>query len=158
MALMNSNPLEIMPEQYYFDKIKPLLDTMYGKIKFDPVLVSTIEEVINQANTHAVHKDYDALVESMNPLTLVLLNSKSQYLKTKTYNTASAEEKDLVEKLANELQQLLTICKFSKTEVAVKENKIRPRLGYDEEKKQNKVDPDELQAGKRLETPERKIY
>ena len=113
MAIMNNNPLEIMPEDYYFDKLKPLLDTMYGKIKFDPVLVSTIEEVVNQANTYAVHKDYDALVESMNPLTLVLLNSKSQYLKTKTYNTASTEEKALVEKLADTLQQLLTICKFS---------------------------------------------
>lgn len=158
MAMMNSNPLEIMPEDYYFDKVKPLLDTMYGKIKFDPVLVSTIEEVVNKANTYAVHKDYDALVESMNPLTLVLLSSKSQYLQTKTYSTASIEEKDLIKKLSDELQQLLTICKFSKSEKAVKKDKVKPRLGYDEETKQNRVNPDELQAGKRLEKPERKIY
>lgn len=157
MALMNNNPLEIMPEQYYFDKIKPLLEEMLGKIKFDPVLVSTIEEVINQANTHAVHKNYDELVNAINPLTMVLLNSKSQYLKTKIYSTASTEEKALVEKLASELQQLLTICQFSKTEKTVKEDKVRPRLGYDEDAKQNKVHPDELQAGKRLDKPERKF-
>jgi hypothetical protein len=84
----------------------------------------------------------------MNPLTMVLLNSKSQYLKTKIYTTASTEEKALVEKLANELQQLLTICQFSKSEKTVKEDKVRPRLGYDEETKQNKINPDELQAGK----------
>jgi hypothetical protein len=148
MALTNGNPMEIMPEDYYFDKVKPLLDTMLGKIKFDPVLVSTIEEVINKANTYAVHKDYEELAESMNPLTLVLLNSKSQYLKTNIYTTASTEEKSLVEKLANELQQLLTICQFSKTEKTEKENKIKPRLGYDEEKKQNVINPEELQAGK----------
>ena len=157
MAIMNNNPLEIMPEQYYFDKIKPLLDTMYGKIKFDPVLISTIEEVINKANTHAVHKDYDALVESMNPLTLVLLNSKSQYLKTKIYSTASTEEKALVEKLADELQQLLTICKFSKPEKEVKEDKVKPRLGYNEETKQNIINPEELQAGTSINQPERKF-
>lgn len=157
MALTNGNPLEIMPEDYYFDKIKPILTEMLGKIKFDPVLVSTIEEVLNQANTHAVHKDYKELSESMNPLTLVLLNSKSQYLKTKLYNTASTEEKALVEKLANELQQLLTICQFSKQEQTVKEDKIRPRLGYDEEMKQNIINPDELQAGKRLDKPDRKF-
>lgn len=157
MALMNTNPLEIMPEQYYFDKVKPLLDEMFGKIKFDPVLVSTVEEVINKANTYAVHKDYENLVESMNPLTMVLLNSKSQYLKTKIYSTASTEEKALVERLANELQQLLTICQFSKSEKTVKEDKIRPRLGYDEETKQNIISQDELQAGKRLEKPERKF-
>ena len=146
MALRNNNPLEIMPEQYYFDKVKPLLDTMYGKIKFDPVLVSTIEEVINKANAHAVHKDYNALVESMNPLSMVLLNSKSQYLKTKIYSTASTEEKNLVEKLAKELQQLLTICQFSKTEQTIKKDKVRPRLGYDEQTKQNILNPVELQS------------
>lgn len=157
MALMNGNPLEIMPEDYYFDKVKPLLDEMFGKIKYDPVLVSTIEEVTNKANAHAVHKDYEALAEDMNPLTMVLLNSKSQYLKTKIYSTASTEEKALVEKLANELQQLLTICQFSKPELTVKEDKVRPRLGYDEETKQNIIDPAELQAGKRIEKPERKF-
>lgn len=157
MALMNNNPLEIMPEQYYFDKVKPLLDEMFGKIKFDPVLVSTVEEVMNKANAYAVHKDYDNLVESMNPLTIVLLNSKSQYLKTKIYSTASTEEKALVEKLASELQQLLTICQFSKSEKTVKEDKVRPRLGYDEETKQNKIDPAELQAGKRIDKPEKRF-
>lgn len=157
MALMNNNPLEIMPEQYYFDKVKPLLDEMFGKIKFDPVLVSTVEEVMNKANAYAVHKDYDNLVESMNPLTMVLLNSKSQYLKTKIYSTASTEEKALVEKLASELQQLLTICQFSKSEKTVKEDKVRPRLGYDEETKQNKIDPAELQAGKRIDKPEKRF-
>ena len=158
MAITNNNPLEITPEVYYFDKIKPLLDEMLGRIKFDPVLITTIEEVINKANTHAVHKDYDALVNSVSPLTMVLLNSKSQYLKTRIYTTASTEEKALVEKLAKELQQLLTICQFSKSDKAPKENKVRPRLGYDEETGQNKFNPDELQAGKQVEKPERKIY
>ena len=149
MALTNnSNPLEIMPEDYYFDKVKPLLDEIYGKIKFDPVLVSTVEEVMNKANTYAVHKNYEELSESMYPLSMVLLNSKSQYLKTKIYSTASTEEKDLVEKLAKELQQLLTICKFSKSENTIKEDIIRPRLGYDKDTQQNIINPAELQAGK----------
>jgi hypothetical protein len=157
MALMNNNPMEIMPEQYYFDKVKPLLDEMFGKIKFDPVLVSTIEEVINKANAHAVHKEYEEFVEDFNPLTMVLLDSKSQYLKTKIYTTASAEEKTLVEKLSNEIQQLITICKFSKTEKIDKKEKVRPRLGYDEDLKQNIVSPDELQTGKRVEQQKRKF-
>lgn len=130
------NPLEIMPEDFYFDTLRPHLKEMYAKVKFDYVLWKAIEKTINEADGFAANKKYDFLSESFDVLSSVLLNPKSQYMKTARFLHASEEDQASVKKLAEYLSDIIMIIKYSKTEETSEVQK-KERLGYDTAKKQN---------------------
>lgn len=132
-----SNQLNIMPEKFYFDTLRPSLHKVLEVIKFDPILVSTSEEVMNKADGYAVRKEYSNLKTVLVPLSNVILGKN--YFKTDAFVRADEEEKALVRKLSKDMQDILTILTCTE-EPAKKEGKAsRERLGYDSTRKENVV-------------------
>ena len=48
--ITSSNPLSIMPEDFYHDTLRKDFIEVLSKVKFDPVLTLTVEEVMNKAD------------------------------------------------------------------------------------------------------------
>lgn len=133
---VNSN-LEIMPEQFYFDKLRPHMITLLKEVKFDIILTSTVENTMNRADGFASTEDYKNLAESFDVLAGVLLSPKSTYKKSDAYIRASQVERDIVDELSTYIQDILTIIRFSKKEDKPKETVVKQRIGYNPETKQN---------------------
>lgn len=132
---INSNPLNIMPEDFYFDTLRKDFIEVLSKIKFDKVLLATVEETMNKADGASVNKKYNSLAENLQPLATALLSKT--YQKSDDFIRADEEEKIIVRKLTKNIQDLLTIIKCTK-EPEMKEKKLsRERLNYDSTKKEN---------------------
>lgn len=135
--MLNENPLEIMPEDFYHDTLRPELYEILSKVKFDPVLVLTVEETINKADYSSVNKKYRQLTEDLQPLATALLSKN--YQKSDSFIRADDEEKVIVRKVAKDIQDLLTIVKCTKEPEQKEEKLSRERLNYDKNKKENVI-------------------
>ena len=132
-----TNQLNIMPENFYLDTLRPTLQKVLETIHFDPILVDTAEEVMNKADGYAVGKKYNNLKTVLTPLSNVVMGKN--YYKTDSYIRADEDEKVLVRKLSKDLQDMLTILTCTE-EPAEKETKTpRQRVGYDSSRKENVV-------------------
>lgn len=132
---MSNNPLDIMPEEFYNDTLRKDFIEVLSIVKFDPVLILTVEEVMNKADSSSVNQEYTQLQEDLKPLAVALLSKN--YQKSDEFIRADDEEKSIVRKLAKDVQDLLTIAKCTK-EPEKDENVLsRKRLNYDTEKKEN---------------------
>lgn len=135
-----SNQLNIMPENFYFDTLRPELQKVLEIIKFDPILVDTAEEVINKADGYAVRKEYNGLKTVLVPLSNVILGKS--YSKTDKFIRAEEEEKALVRKLSKDIQDMLTILTCTEEPAKEEEKTPRQRLNYDSTRKENIVQED----------------
>lgn len=131
--------MDISPEKYYFDELRPCMVNVAKNVKYDNVFTSAIELAMNHADGHAAKKQYSLLNEDLNPLSYVLLDSKSQYRKEKPYVSASDEEKAIVDELGDKISQLCMIIKYSKEPEESDIKEPRKRIGYDNNKKENAI-------------------
>ena len=132
-----TNPLSIMPEDFYRDILRKDFIEVLSKVKFDPVLILTIEEVMNKADSSSVNQKYTQLEEDLQPLVVALLSKN--YQKSNDFIRADEEEKVIVRKLTKDVQDLLTITKCTKEPTKEEEKLSRERLNYDVDKKENVV-------------------
>lgn len=132
-----SNPLNIMPEEFYHNTLRKDFIEVLAKIKFDPVLVATVEEVMNKADGSSANKKYTQLTEDLNPLAVALFSKN--YQKSDEFIRADDEEKALVRKLITDIQDLLTIATCTEEPKEEKKKSIRERLNYDSSKKENVI-------------------
>lgn len=135
--ITSSNPLSIMPEDFYHDTLRKDFIEVLSKVKFDPVLTLTVEEVMNKADGSSVNKQYEQLIEDLNPLAVALLSKN--YQKSDEFIRADDEEKAIVRKLTKDVQDLITIAKCTKEPEKNIETLIRERLNYDKDKKENVI-------------------
>ena len=135
--ITSSNPLSIMPEDFYHDTLRKDFIEVLSKVKFDPVLTLTVEEVINKADGSSVNKQYEQLIEDLNPLVIALLSKN--YQKSDEFIRADDEEKVIVRKLTKDVQDLITIAKCTKEPEKTTETLVRERLNYDKDKKENVI-------------------
>lgn len=147
--ILSSNPLSIMPEDFYHDTLRKDFIEVLAKVKFDPVLTLTVEEVMNKADSSSVNKKYEQLKEDLNPLVVALLSKN--YQKSDDFIRADDEEKVIVRKLTKDVQDLITIAKCTKEPENNTEIPVRERLNYDENKKENVI----LDSEKSLQQRER---
>lgn len=133
--------LEIMPEKFYFDTLRPCMIGIMKDVKFDLILLDTIEKTINEADGRAANKNYVDLAESFDVLTGVLLSPKSTYERSDSFIRATDKEKQSVRTLGKYIQDILTIIKFSKNSKVANEEtkKPRERLGYNSKLKENEL-------------------
>lgn len=144
------NPLNIMPEDFYFDTLRKDFIEVLSKVKFDKILLSTVEEVMNKADGASVNRRYNSLEEYLQPLAIALLSS-STYQKSDDFIRADEEEKAIVRKLAKDVQDLLTIIKCTKEPEKTEEKFNRERLNYDSVKKENiTLEPNEVNKKERI--------
>ena len=134
---VSSNPLQIMPEDFYYDTLRVDLMNVLAKVEFDVVLKLTVEEVINKADGASVNKNYEQLAEDLQPLATALLSKN--YQRSDEFIRADEEEKTIVRKLTKDVQDLLTIIKCTKEPEKEEKKLSRQRLNYDETKKENIV-------------------
>ena len=134
---ISNNPLQIMPEDFYYDTLRVDLMNVLAKVSFDTVLKLTVEEVINKADGSSVNRNYNQLAEDLQPLATALLSKN--YQRSDEFIRADEEEKAIVRKLTKDVQDLLTIVKCTKAPEKEEEKPSRQRLGYDETKKENIV-------------------
>lgn len=148
--ITSSNPLSIMPEDFYHDTLRKDFIEVLSKVKFDPVLTLTVEEVINKADGSSVNKQYEQLIEDLNPLVIALLSKN--YQKSDEFIRADDEEKVIVRKLTKDVQDLITITKCTKEPEKNTETLVRERLNYDKDKKENVIldSEDSLQQRERI--------
>lgn len=148
--ITSSNPLSIMPEDFYHDTLRKDFIEVLSKVKFDPVLTLTVEEVMNKADGSSVNKQYEQLIEDLNPLAVALLSKN--YQKSDEFIRADDEEKVIVRKLTKDVQDLITIAKCTKEPEKNIETPVRERLNYDKEKKENVIldSEDSLQQRERI--------
>lgn len=132
-----NNALNIMPEKFYTDTLRPDLNDVLANVKFDPILIRTVEETINKADESSVKKEYELLKEDLTPLATAILSNT--YQRSDEFIRADEAEKQIVRKLAKDIQSILTI--IACTESPVKEEKkiSRQRLGYDSGRKENLI-------------------
>lgn len=135
--MLNENPLTIMPEDFYHNTLRKDFIEVLSKVKFDPILVTTVEEVMNKADGSSVNKEYEQLSMDLQPLCVALLGKT--YQKSDEFIRADEEEKAIVRKLTKDIQDLLTIAKCTEEPEKEKEKSNRKRLGYDETKKENAI-------------------
>ena len=134
---ISTNPLNIMPEEFYNNTLRKDFIEVLSKVTFDPVLINTVEETMNKADSSSVKKQYEQLIEDLTPLATALLGKT--YQKSDAFIRADDEEKVIVRKLTKDIQDLLTIAKCTKEPEKEKEKPFRERLGYDESKKENVI-------------------
>ena len=148
--ITSSNPLSIMPEDFYHDTLRKDFIEVLSKVKFDPVLTLTVEEVMNKADGSSVNKQYQQLIEDLNPLVIALLSKN--YQKSDEFIRADDEEKVIVRKLTKDVQDLITIAKCTKKPEKNTEISVRERLNYDKDKKENVIldSEDSLQQRERI--------
>ena len=144
MALMNKlkdrvmDVMEITPEQYYSEELRPLLKKALSVIKYDDVFLKTVELALNKADSQSVNLDYDSLKETFSPISYILNNSKSQYMKEKRYLAATEEEKAVVNDISDKISQMFIILKCTpKPEKETGGMPEKQRLRYDETRKEN---------------------
>lgn len=146
---VSSNPLQIMPEDFYYDTLRVDLMNVLAKVEFDVVLKLTVEEVINKADGASVNKNYEQLAEDLQPLATALLSKN--YQRSDEFIRADEEEKTIVRKLTKDVQDLLTIIKCTKEPEKEEKKLSRQRLNYDETKKENiVVDSDSVLQRERI--------
>lgn len=146
-----TNQLNIMPEKFYFDTLRPTLYKVLEVIKFDPILVDTAEELMNKADGYAVHKEYNNLKTVLTPLSNVILGKN--YFKTDKYIRADEEEKTLVRKLSKDVQDILTILTCTEEPAKEKEKSPRQRIGYDSTRKENVIQESHAEVKQRPRVP-----
>ena len=135
--VFGTNPLQIMPEDFYFDTLRKDFIEVLSKTTFDPILKRTVEEVMNKADVSSANKRYNSLEEDIQPLAVALLGKT--YQKSDEFIRADVEEKTIVRELTKNVQDLLTIIKCSKEPEKEKPKTTKKRLNYDSEKKENIV-------------------
>lgn len=133
MSMMNQ--LEIMPEQYYLDTLKPCMDKIYMKCKYDEELLRSIEKATNAANQHAIRKEYAELQEDFLVLYKVLTNAG--YINGKVWSKASQSEKDMVQEFVKLMEDFFLILKVTSPEPKQETAQKRERIGYDPNTHQN---------------------
>lgn len=129
--------LEIMPDKFYFDTLRPHMKEMWANVKFDPILTDTIEKTLNEADGHAGNKRYQDLAVAFNVLTGVLVDPKSTYQRSDSFIRATESDKESVRVLTKHIQDLLAIIKCTKVEPKTEVIEKRERLGYDVSRKEN---------------------
>lgn len=147
----SSNPLNIMPEDFYANTLRNDFIQVLSNIEFDPVLVSTVEEVMNKADGYSVTQMYELLEESLQPLAIALLSKN--YQKTNEFIRADEEEKAIVRKLIVDIQDLLMIIKCTKEPEKEDKQLSRERLNYDKDKKENVIVESDGQTTQRQRIP-----
>ena len=141
--------LEIMPEDFYFDTLRKDFIEVLSKVKFDPILVKTVEEVMNRADITSANKKYSSLSENLQPLLIALLSKN--YQKSMDFIRADEEEKDIVRNLTKNVQDLLTIIKCTKEPENKEKSLSRERLNYDSTKKENVIlESNDIQLKERI--------
>ena len=134
---ISNNQLSIMPEDFYYNTLRKDFIEVLSKVKFDPVLILTVEETMNKADSSSVNKEYMQLTEDLNSLATALL-SKS-YQKSDSFIRADDEEKAIVRKLTKDVQDLIVIAKCTKEPEKEEKMLSRKRLNYDTSKKENVI-------------------
>lgn len=129
------NPLEIMPEDYYYDTVRGQMVEILSKVSFDPILVDTVERTMNKADSSSTNKQYRQLEQDLYQLSIALLSKN--YTRTNDFVRASEEEKKIIVKFTKDLQELLTIITCTKEPVKEEVKFKRERLNYDEKQKEN---------------------
>jgi hypothetical protein len=130
-----SDLLEVMPEDYYSETLKPMLEDIQLTCKFDPELNRTIEKTINIANQQAARKNYPELQAAFDVLAITLTDK--HYLKSNLYIKAEQQEKTALKDLVQTIQELVMIIKCTKPEAVSSDETGRQRIGYNSEKKEN---------------------
>ena len=138
-VIESSNPLNIMPESFYHDTLRKDFIDVLKIVKFDPVLVRTVEETMNKADSSSVNKEYKKLLEDLTPLSTALFGRT--YQKSDEFIRADEEEKVIVRKLTKNIQDLIMIIKCTdEPEKKEKTFNHQERIGYDKDKKQNIIE------------------
>lgn len=132
-----NDALNIMPEKYYADTLRPDLENVLANVKFDPILIRTVEETLNKADTNSVKKEYELLQEDLAPLATAIL--RDSYMRSDDFIRADESEKQIVRKLAKDVQSLLTIIACTKAPEKKEKKFSKKRVGYDETRKENLV-------------------
>lgn len=131
------NLLDIMPDKFYFETLRPYMKDMWATVKFDPILTETLEKTMNQADGAAANNNYPILADSFDVLSGVLLDSKSTYQRSDSFIRANETDKEAVRELAKHIQDILTIIKCTPIEQKEKATAKKERLGYDLDKREN---------------------
>ena len=132
-----NNQLNIMPEKFYSDTLRKDFIKTLSVVKFDPILIKTVEEVMNRADGSSVNKEYDQLSEDLKPLATALLSKG--YQKSNDFIRADKEEKDVILKLTKDVQDLLMIIECTESPEKEEKKLSKERLNYDKNRKENIV-------------------
>lgn len=119
--------LDVSAEDFYFDKVRPLMQTMLLQCKTDGELIRTIEKVINAADSFCVQKDYTNVAESF--FTLEVAITDKNYFNG-VMRKAPESEKEMVRDLISKISDLRMIIKCEPPQTP-KEKEVKERLNYE---------------------------
>ncbi len=105
-ASKKDNILDISAEEYYFNTLRPYLQSMLLKCRTDGELIRTIDKVINAADSFCVRKKYALMAESFDVLETGITD-KSYF--NGVMKKAPEEEKEMVRNLVGKISDLRMI-------------------------------------------------
>lgn len=123
----NKGYLDISASDFYFDKVRPLMQDMLLKCKTDGELVRTLEKVINASDSFCMKKDYTSVADSFDILE-VAITDKNYF--NGVMKKAPEAEKEMVRELISKISDLRMIIKCEPAYVP-EDEKIRDRLNYE---------------------------
>ena len=122
--------LDISASEFYFDKIRPLMQDMLLKCKTDGELLRTLEKVINASDSFCIKKDYASVADSFDVLETAITDNN--YFNG-VMRKAPEAEKEMVRELISKITDLRMIIKCEPDYVP-KVEKLRERLNYEKPK------------------------
>lgn len=148
---INVSPLNVMPESFYHDTLRKDFIDVLKHITFDPILIRTVQETMNKADSSSVNKEYKKLLEDLKPLSTALFSRT--YQKSDDFIRADEEEKVIIRKLTKNVQDLIMIIKCTEEPIKKTKDKPKQRIGYDETKKENIIQENSENVFKRQRIP-----
>lgn len=97
------NPLDITASDYYFNNMRPYLETVRNECTHDPELVRTIDKVINAADSFCVRKNYKGLSDSFTILNAAITD-KSYF--NGPMKVGTDKEKELIRGLIDKINDI----------------------------------------------------
>ena len=118
--------LDIDSKQFYWDKLRPLINDYQMKYSSDPELNKTFMKMLNTADSATQNDDIDLVVESMGVFNKAVTDKSYMQRHMKT---ATDEEKQMIEDIFKKVSDLLLIIQ-SEGKRKKKEVETKERLNY----------------------------
>ena len=119
--------LDINANDFYFEKVRPHMQSMLLRCKTDRELIRTIEKVVNAADSFCVQGNYEMVAESFDTLQTAITD-KSYF--AGVMSKAPEAEKEMVRELIAKISDLRMIIKCEPPYIP-KDKQIKERLNYE---------------------------
>lgn len=119
--------LDVNSSEFYWDKLRPLMESYNKTYSSDPELNKTFERMMNMADSAMQNKDFNLVTESVGVFNKVV--SDKTYM-SRHMKTATDEEKQAITDILKKVSDLMLIMQSEGNPPQKKDKSIKERVAY----------------------------